>query len=201
MAVHSKYQIDKNTIILIWEITESENFLLKKAKLEHKCLTTLRSIKHLYKRKTFLAIRCMLRDQKISSDDLFYNEFGKPYLKSGTHISISHSGSFLAIGLSNNELGVDVERYRTNLNSLANRFLNNKEKHLELSDYNILVFWCIKEAVFKMLNLPKMSFKKIIISETKKNNFEAQCLGKKYVSHQLKCNKFICVVTQSYIFN
>lgn len=84
------------------------------------------------------------------------NENGKPHLKdfSEFHFSISHSDKFIAIGIDNKEIGVDIEVVRNVNLKIADRFFSLKEKDyvLENPEYaNIRFFeiWTKKEAYIK----------------------------------------------------
>ena len=48
----------------------------------------------------FLSVRHLLKEVGYSDADLIYDEFGKPHLKDGKHISITHSFTFSAIIIS-----------------------------------------------------------------------------------------------------
>lgn len=94
-----------------------------------------------------------------------YSRSGAPYLpKSGHNISISHKKNILYVGIVKKPfaIGVDVENMnqKLHLNSFIKNILNDSEIFLldnlaknraEKKKYGI-IFWSLKEAVFKCLN-------------------------------------------------
>ena len=59
---------------------------------------------------TGLLLKCVLN---ISSDkDIKYNEHGKPYFEHGKYFSVSHSGNIAVLAVSDDEIGIDIERLR-----------------------------------------------------------------------------------------
>ncbi|WP_321539515.1 4'-phosphopantetheinyl transferase family protein [Flavobacterium piscinae] len=62
--------------------------------------------------KGFMAVRMLLQYNGYTDFDLYYDEFGKPHLKDGVNISISHSFDFSVIILSDKNVGIDLELRR-----------------------------------------------------------------------------------------
>lgn len=94
---------------------------------------------------------------------LFYNEFGKPFLADGTHISISHSHNFTGIILSKSKkVGIDIERHREKILRIAHKFTPLHE-YRTIANVDALVLkltqvWCAKEALYKIFAQPGLSF-------------------------------------------
>ena len=62
-------------------------------------------------RRAFLSIRHLLGLEGYQDSNLIYSDLGKPYLKDGKHISISHSHDFTGIIISDSqEVGIDIEK-------------------------------------------------------------------------------------------
>jgi phosphopantetheinyl transferase len=100
--------------------------------------------------------------------DLHYDEFGKPHLNDGKHISISHSHDFSVIVLSKVNIGADLEILKDKTLKLAPRFMDVSHlKKLSKEDELIkaTVVWGIKEAVFKLKNEIGISFKDHIFED------------------------------------
>ena len=83
--------------------------------------------------------------------DLYYDENGKPHLKDGKHISITHSFNFSAVIVSNSIVGVDIEKQRDKIKIVAPKFIGYEEQYLKDQDLvkKLTVIWCIKESLFK----------------------------------------------------
>jgi len=92
---------------------------------------------------------------------------GKPFLKNGTSISISHTGSYVAIALGFNvQVGVDIEQHREKILKIASRFtgegavatLENTADRIE----KLTAIWGAKESIYKILDRVGLSFKESI---------------------------------------
>lgn len=80
-----------------------------------------------------------------------YGTKGEPILENSaeySHLSISHGADKVAVLLSKNDCGVDIESTTRNFNRVATRFLNNREKAL-ITPNNYATAWSAKEAIFK----------------------------------------------------
>jgi phosphopantetheinyl transferase len=129
----------------------------------------MQSVAH---KKGFLAVRMLLQHIGLSDFDLFYNEFGKPYLKVENlevgikkHISISHSHEFSCICISNKAVGIDIEKCKEKTLKIASRFMEVSHiENLSMADKitKATIIWGIKESIFKLKNEKGISFPKHI---------------------------------------
>ncbi len=84
-----------------------------------------------------------------------YNEHGKPFLKNYQDLffSISHCGTAVAVGLSKQPLGIDIEdvtRYKKNVAAyVSNDDELKKINESEHQEFSFIELWTKKEAVFK----------------------------------------------------
>ena len=84
----------------------------------------------------------------VKCEELKYNEYGKPYAHNGKFFNISHSGNFVALAISDYEVGVDVEAIKKrDLSFLTNIFVEDDIKGASLEDTYLL--WCNKESLAK----------------------------------------------------
>ncbi len=93
-----------------------------------------------------------------------YTTHGKPIISIG-YISISHSGSAVLIGYSKNrEIGIDIEHFNPKIALIKHKFLSKNEiSSYDTTNLKVLTaIWSIKEAVYKMLAIPGLSFKEEI---------------------------------------
>jgi phosphopantetheinyl transferase len=113
----------------------------------------------------FLSIRKLLQEAGYNDFDLYYDESGKPHLKDGKFISITHSFNFSAIIISEQKVGIDIEMQREKIIRIADKFVNEKElsrlKSFDNLDYikKLTVKWGVKESIFKIRNEKGISFK------------------------------------------
>jgi len=162
MPIHKIINHDNSTKIFLWKITEELVDLFDCANITDATLFRLGATKSDQHKKGILAVRLLLQEAGYSDHDLYYDEFGKPHLKDGTHISISHSHGFSAIILSDKTTGLDLEMRREKIKIIAYKFIEPGFVLDENApDYinKLTVNWGVKEAVFKIRNEKGISFK------------------------------------------
>jgi len=153
----------KNTKVYIWKITESIEELntqfLKQSSLER-----VKNMKSELHQRGFLSVRHLLKEAGYTDADLFYTENGKPHLRDGKHISITHSFIFSGIIISDDEVGIDIEKNREKIKIIAHKFVN-KEHDLLVDDglvEQLTIVWGAKESLYKIYPYDSLSFKKHI---------------------------------------
>ena len=153
---------------VIWHCSEDINFFRSKLNLTSDELNILEKRKHSKKALEFLCSRLLLRLCKLDPNDLYYNEFGAPILKSGKFISISHCKNYVTLLLSNQSCGVDIETKRKQILNIKHKFLNptdiNNISVENISD--ITLIWTLKEAIYKLCQYPGIDFKDQILVST-----------------------------------
>ena len=149
--------------MLLWKVTESESTLAKGVELTPYCAQRMRDMKSQIHRRAFLSIRHLLAQENYQDSDLHYDEIGKPHLKDGKYISITHSGPFTGIVLSNDiEVGIDIEQQRPKIIRIAHKF-TPLEEYRTLANTDALirkltVVWGVKESLYKIYGTPGVSF-------------------------------------------
>lgn len=83
---------------------------------------------------------------------IIINEQGKPSFENlKTKFNISHSNKYILIGVSNNEIGVDVEKINEKHLKVASKLFNDKDYLKYKNNINeIIRHWTIKEAYIKL---------------------------------------------------
>jgi 4'-phosphopantetheinyl transferase len=99
MPIYKKDRISHNTRFLVWQIDESEEWLLQNISLTKMCINRLATMKSSVHRKGFLSVRHLLKTLGYTPTALHYDTFGKPHLADGKFISITHSHNFAAIAV------------------------------------------------------------------------------------------------------
>jgi 4'-phosphopantetheinyl transferase len=180
MPFYKKISLPKDTTIFLWKIDEEISELKELLVLSEYSLNRLAKMKSSKHIKGFLAIRKLLKSINYSDVDLFYDAFGKPFLKDNKHISISHSHEFACIIISNNPVGIDIElkneKILKNVGLLFNEdfilnFKGSKNDEMSLTTFG----WAIKEAIFKLIPENGVSFKDNISIEPFQLN-ESSCV-------------------------
>lgn len=163
MPLYKTLNPNSNTTVKIWKITESFDALLKPVALREVCMQRVIGMKSELHQRGFLSVRHLLAEFGYTDHDLFYDENGKPHLKDGKHISITHSFQFSAIAISNQEVGIDIEKQREKIKIIAHKFTDYETDYLleKASDYvrKLSVIWCAKESLYKLFATPGLSFK------------------------------------------
>lgn len=162
-----------NTRILIWQITETIDILLSKIQLDNSSQQIFDLKKKEIHKKQFLAIRNILELMSSEKYLVSYSEIGKPYLNSKKNISVTHSGSYAALIVSDKQVGIDLEEFGEKIKKIEKKFLDVELDYpIDLSISNLLVYWNIKESIFKSLENKPMDFRKniIVLPLEKENN-------------------------------
>ena len=143
---------NKNTTIFIWKIDESLAQLEKSVKLNERSIKRIQGMRSESHKKGFLAVRKLLETAQLTDFDLYYTNDGKPHLKDGRIITISHSFDFSAIAISESEIGIDIEKNRDKIQRIASKFIGEENDFLcnENLTEQLTVIWGAKESLFKI---------------------------------------------------
>jgi 4'-phosphopantetheinyl transferase EntD len=130
----------------------------------------LNELKNEFRKIEFLGVR-RIRNESTLHSPIYYSESRKPYLKHdlNTFISISHSKNYCALGISTNDIGIDIEEINPRIEQISSRFVNDEEKqfigHDSIQDLTKL--WTMKESMFKLNDRTGIEFKTELIIEGK----------------------------------
>jgi 4'-phosphopantetheinyl transferase len=187
MPLHSIINHDFQTQIYVWKIEETFEDLFDEVALNDINLIRLNTMKSEQHQRGFLSVRKLLQEAGLSDFDLHYTQDGKPHLKNGNYISISHAHEFSSIIISKQKVGIDIEICKDKVLKIAPKFMNIN--HLgNLSETEKIkkatVIWGIKEAIFKIKNEKGISFPDHIFEE----NFN---ISDKKAKAQLRFNNMI----------
>ncbi|AOZ99435.1 4'-phosphopantetheinyl transferase family protein [Flavobacterium commune] len=178
MPLFKKIQFNSVTAIYVWKIAEPLEQLFEEVSLNPKCQSRIEGMKSELHQRGFLSVRKLLNEAGYTDFDLYYDEFGKPHLHDGRHISITHSYEFSSIIISDETVGIDIELQREKIIRIADKFCDaefqylNREKTEEYVK-KLTVIWGAKEAIFKIRNEKGISFKDhIAVSEFDLNQTE-----------------------------
>ncbi|OUR98264.1 4-phosphopantetheinyl transferase [Flavobacteriales bacterium 33_180_T64] len=163
MPLYKTIQPSSQTTVKIWKITESYNDLIYPLDLKPKSLERVLGMKSELHQRGFLSVRHLLRAFGYTDQDLYYDTNGKPHLKDGKHISITHSFTFSGVIISDSEVGIDIEKQRQKIAIIAKKFVNYEFSYLTENDEQYIkkltVIWGIKESLYKLFATPGMLFK------------------------------------------
>ena len=110
-------------------------------------------------RQGFRAVRKLLERAGLSDHDLFYEPNGRPFLKDGRHISISHSHAFAALYIGREPYGIDIEKIQPRIVRNRAHFIADEVIPIEFEPEALTIIWAVKEAIFKISDSRNMNFK------------------------------------------
>jgi 4'-phosphopantetheinyl transferase len=163
MPLFKTITVNNSTKVLIWKIEESFKELSFSIKLTDSNQDRLDSMKSELHQRGFLSIRHLLKEVGLNDADLIYDEFGKPHLKNGRYISITHSFTFTGIIISDKvPVGVDIEKQRDKILKIAHRFTPFQE-YKTIANHDALIskltiVWGAKESLYKIYGKKKLRF-------------------------------------------
>lgn len=163
MPLYKTITVNERTSIVIWKVAETEVELQKGITLSQHCQNRFNGMKSEMHRRAFLSIRHLLAIYGYVDEDLHYNDVGKPHLKDGTHISITHSRNFTAIIIGKQqEVGVDIEMQREKILRIAHKFTPVSEyrtlANTEAVVRKLTIVWGAKESLYKIYGQKGLSF-------------------------------------------
>jgi phosphopantetheinyl transferase len=163
MPLYKTITVNKTTKVLIWKIEESFEDLSFGIDLTESNQNRVDSMKSELHQRGFLSVRNLLKEVGLVDSDLVYDEFGKPHLKNGKHISITHSFTYSGIIISDDvPVGIDVEMQRDKILKIAHKFTPFQE-YKTIANHSAMVskltiVWGAKESLYKIYGKKKLLF-------------------------------------------
>jgi len=154
-------------LIGVWKLTEKPDDLFPEFTSKELADPAFQQYSYDKRKVEWLATRILLK-QLIGTDfSISYSEHGKPILNHPKfkHLSISHSREFASIFVHEHlPVGLDIENQNRNYNSIIKRYLSEAE--MKQAGNNPLLqslYWCAKEAIFKLVPEDGIEFKEQIL--------------------------------------
>jgi len=207
MPIYKSLILNSQTDIKIWKISESIEFFLDNLVLNQESSERIKGMKSELHQRAFLSVRILLREFGYSDLDLFYDSFGKPFLKDGKHISISHSYNFSIVAISKLKIGIDIEKQRCKIIKIAPKFIGYETFYLNKNEESqiqkLTWVWCTKEALYKLYGTPEISFKnhfRVLPFSIESNQTTAWIIHGncklKFIATFMEFEGFGCVITE-----
>ena len=175
--------------LALWEILEFETELINMINPDQEDLSVLKSFGNESRRKQWLACRILLGSlMETDHVRVVYDEHGKPALKGfSVWISVSHTPGMAAVIVNTKEsVGLDIEQLKPRIERVTSKFLNpvemeflnrvipslkgnvNRERKslsvlTECELERLYIYWCAKEAVYKLHGRKDLDLKNGII--------------------------------------
>ena len=170
MPLYKTITVNKTAKLLIWKIEQPLAVLLEGIELTESSRNRLNGMKSELHQRGFLSVRHLLKEVGYADTDLFYDEFGKPFLKDGKHISITHSFIFSGIIISDEiPVGIDIEKQREKILKIAHKFTPIEEyrtiANTDALISKLTIVWGAKESLYKIYGKKKLLFREHIYIE------------------------------------
>lgn len=169
MPLFEKFTPNAHSTVGLWRITENIEELQSMITLTADENERFFSFQSNERKKQWLSYRVLLNliiNKPKQSISVYYDEYGRPYIKpSIANISITHSGEFSGIILSDNKaVGIDVEKITPRIINISHKFISEREaKQVDLNDImQLTIYWCAKEAMYKLHGARNITFKENI---------------------------------------
>lgn len=147
----------------VWKIEESSDELLSMLDLQSEYQPFLQLLKTEKRRQEWLASRVLLKE--LAGEELLiaYHDDGAPYLPASvSSLSISHTNGYVAVLLQGQgRAGIDIEYRSGRVLKIRTRFMSPEEDTSICPVHEVehlLVHWCAKEALFKMIRQREVDF-------------------------------------------
>ena len=168
MPVTEHRNLDNQSMLGIWQITETVEEMIRALGLSGEEDLTVSAFATELRKKQWLAYRLLIKTMLPDvSFSILYDEHGKPHLMGADyHMSVTHTGDYAAVILSQEgKTGIDLERIHSRIEKVSSRFLSTAElsaieegRRLE----QLTVYWGAKEALYKMYGRKRLDFSKHI---------------------------------------
>jgi len=197
----SYYRLLNNAEITVWRADRETSFYMSFLEQNNFPIASALAIKNTDKRRQWYVSRYALT-QAYPEAIQYYSE-QKPMLMNGPRISLSHSRNDVAIMISQNEGGIDIQWPDEKLLRISKKYLNpsdlNVFQGISPIDAHTLL-WSIKEAVFKFYGTG-VAFKDIAILnyDPVHNTVDTRILKDEKEEQKKLCADFIGEMAIAYI--
>lgn len=169
MPLIEKTELSGETRLGIWKLEEDAEVFLSKLKLNQKEKDFLNTIVNSKRYKQWLGSRVLLKELLDTDEfvELKNDEHGKPMLSTMPyHLSITHSAEYAGVIVSKEyAVGIDIEHIHPKIERIAHKFMCPEDFDSLDFQYEIeqmYVYWCAKEAMYKLYGKRALDFKKHI---------------------------------------
>ena len=163
MGLYLKKELENEAVIGVWQITETEEELIELSSTPSDEMEEISFIRSESLRKQRLAVRALLNTLFDDKVYLSHHDNGKPYIENNpVNISITHTEKYVAVILHEEEnVGIDIESLDRDFSAVEKKALSEDEiDDLEDEKRNeqLAIYWCAKEAVYKLLSRYNVDF-------------------------------------------
>lgn len=163
MALYLHKKLSNKAEIGVWQITETEEELVRLSSTPSDEMEEISYLRSESMRKQRLAVRALLNELFEEKVYLSHHDNGKPYLENdATNISITHTEKYVAVILHPTEdVGIDIESLDRDFTAVEKKALSEDEiddLDDEKRNEQLAIYWCAKEAIFKLVSVYNVDF-------------------------------------------
>ncbi|OJW66768.1 MAG: hypothetical protein BGO68_00325 [Candidatus Amoebophilus sp. 36-38] len=177
MPIHKLHHLSNKQAYLVWDIQESEAELLHKLNPSLAEIQLYDHFKHLKRRLEWLATRLayqlLCHEMNIPYSRILKDINGRPYpANQKAYVSLSHSFPYVIAAISVNiPVGIDIQIPHMKLQLIQEKYLSKSEIADASQDVEKLcVYWCTKEAIYKVHGKKTLSLQAITIKPFEKSS-------------------------------
>ena len=202
MALYLKKELENEAVIGVWQITESEEELKALSATPTDEMEEISFIQSESLRKQRLAVRALLNELFEEKVYLSHHDNGKPYIENNAvNISITHTEKYVAVILHDEEdVGIDIESLDRDFSAVEKKALSEDEiddlEDDEKRNEQLAIYWCAKEAIFKLVSVYNLDFAEQIEVERFRprgeGELEATFIGKDEEEEEFELEYLTC---------
>lgn len=179
--------INSKTQLVVWEMNETV------LELQAFGIRANEDIKSKKREKEWICSRLIL--QKIAPDcKLYYDCYGAPMLTNGNAVSISHSKSFCAVLVSDQQAAIDIEEISDKAYKTKHKYSSKEEEKMITKSEIATLTWSAKECLYKIHKKGMLTFKTdLAIKKIKKSTLFTSLKGKPYTLNFEKIDNYYIV--------
>lgn len=166
MSLFSNIRLDNGLQVVVWNLTETLEELVKLTPLTAEEQETWEAISVPSKKREFLAGKYVLEKAcgllNITYRGMEKDEHGKPHLAGREYeISLTHTEDFIAVAFSRySAVGIDLEKPREQIFRILPRLYTPQEVAAVNGDLDTAtIYWSAKEALYKLYGKRSVDFK------------------------------------------
>ena len=111
------------------------------------------------RRSEHLAWRRVVRRELGRGISISYNEVGAPEVDTpNTHISVAHGAGCVAVAISDQRVGIDIESRERDFARASSRYMSEHEAQLSTKEWWPAAVWTAKEAMYKCVGREGVDF-------------------------------------------
>lgn len=195
--------INTSPLFGVWELNESWEELFTKLSNKDEHAQFLQKVSGDVRRCERFASRLLLRELLGYEATVSYNSSGAPYIgNSPLNISISHTKGFVAVIVESKPTGIDIEYRSDRVRRIRSKFMNEEEeKHIDQEHEveHLLLHWCAKETLFKVIGQESVDFRKHLHIEPFRYSDSGAFIARESITDIGSSYRFAFSVTQEYV--